>query len=251
MAAVVLLSPGGRFCEDLLAELARRGTPVDAVLIYPPTPRGWRAARLLAPLRWLVRRARALLRPLPRGGARRLVRTGPLNGPRMARALRRLGPDRVVLAHCGLVAPALLEIPGEGVVSVHPALLPWVRGNSPVANSLLRGIPLGATAFRVDAGIDTGRILARRLLEVRGGESTAELKAALHRLWVEMTADLATAPALGEGWTQAGRFPLARTLPAPAADEPVRRGVHRDLFERWRPACGPGLDLGPDAVTPP
>lgn len=251
MGPILLLSQATDFAADVLAALGRRGTPVDAVVLYAagrPASRLWRAAR----------RAKLALRvrsePRWSAGAREVVVTGALNGPRMTRDLQRLRPGIVVLGRCGLLAPHLLRIPPAGVVNVHPGLLPWIRGNSPLGNSLLRGVPLGSTAFRVDEGIDTGRILLRRLLPVAGGESTGALRDGLYRLWVEMTVELVASAGAGEiptGHSQEGPFPLCRTLDAPAEtaaiDELVRAGTARALFERWSPHCHDGSTLPPDA----
>jgi methionyl-tRNA formyltransferase len=245
---VVLLSSGTAFTSDVLAGLARRGAAVHAVLVYaPPRPPG-----VAALLRWVAGRVRLRAARRLRVGTGRVVFTGELNGARMVRDLERLAPDVLVLAHCGLVRPNVLSIPREGTVNVHAALLPWVRGNSPLANSLLREIPLGSTAFRVDEGIDTGRILARRLLPVAGGESVAALRAALHRVWVEMTVDLAVAAAaapLPPGRPHARRLPLCRTVSDADADVGLRvgRGDAKALFERWRPLCDASLSLPDDA----
>ncbi|MDB4952045.1 MAG: methionyl-tRNA formyltransferase [Gemmatimonadetes bacterium] len=256
---VVLLSPGGTFADAVLALLADRGVEIAAFLLYlPGGPGEWRKAptagrRLLSlagtPLRWARRRVRqrAHARAARRKGP--VVLTGRLNGARMERDLRRLAPDGVVLAHCGLVARNVLQVPRDGVVNVHPGLLPWIRGNSPIGNSLVRGVPLGATAFRVDPGIDTGAILARRLVPVSGVETAGELREAVFRLWVGMTADLAADACAGRvppGSPQHARFPLCGTLPAPEQialiEDAVRRGEPKALFDRWAPACDP-LDL--------
>jgi hypothetical protein len=266
---VVLLSPGGKFADALLGVLGQRGIEVDALLLYLPGAAGeWRKAPtavgrmrsfLRAPLRWARRRwkqhgeARAL------GRLGRVVSTGTLNGVRMMRHLRRLRPDVLVLAHCGIVQPHVLRIPGDGVLNVHPGLLPWIRGNSPIGHSLQRGVPLGATAFRVDPGIDTGAILTRRLVPIRGGETVEELREALFRLWVEMTADVVAQASAGRvppGLAQPGRFPLCRTLPVPEQrailDDAVLRDEPKALFDRWAAACDPvEFALPPDAeVTP-
>lgn len=268
---VVVLTTGGDLAARLLPLLAERGVRPTAVMVYVPSALAeWRGLRTLParllhlpllPLRWARRRLRPRRDPRLRPGGAPLVVTGPLNGPRMLRDLRRLRPDVVVLAGCGIVSPEVLAVPPGGVAGVHPGLLPWTRGSSPSLHSLARGVPLGATAFRVDAGIDTGPIVARRLLPVAGGETLAELRAALRGLWVEMTADLVAAAAagrLGPGSPQGARFPLCPRLEGPAGLEPaaaaVARGRAKALFDRWRPFCDPrDLSLPPpadDALLP-
>jgi hypothetical protein len=268
---VVVLSSHVEFTRALLQALDERGIRPDAVVLcVPGLAREWRSlpsavrrlrALPLLPLRWLSRRLGPRLDRRLRVGAQRVVFTGPPNGARMERDLRRLGPDLVVLARCALILePSVLSIPREGVVNVHPGLLPWIRGNSPVTHAMLRGVPLGASAFRVDPGIDTGPVLERRLLPVHGGETPAQLWDALHGLWVEMTADLvqaALAAPLAPGTPQPGRFPLCRSSTAAeraAAAAAVLRGDARALFERWRPRCDPAtlsLPLDADAELVP
>lgn len=257
---VVILSPGGRVVDAVLARLARSGAPADALLLYDRGVIGeWRRAGgsirgiPLLPARWLGRQIRRGITKPP-AGARTIVHTGALNGPRMLRDLARLGPDVIVLAHCGLVSADVLRAAKEGVVAVHPGLLPWIRGSSPLAHSLARGIPLGCTAFRADEGIDTGSILSRRLVPVDGSEGAGGLRDALFALWVEMTADLvanASAAPLPGGSAQPGRFPLCRPLPASEStamvEDAVRRDRARTLFDAWRPLCGADLRLPEDA----
>src|SRR5215218_1385497 len=176
---VVVLSSGVEFTRQLLQVLdERRIRPHALLLCVPGLAREWRAlpstarrlrALPLLPLRWVGRRLGPRLDRRLRVGGQRVVISGPLNGARMAKDLRRLDADVVVLARCALILePHVLSAAREGVVNVHPGLLPWIRGNSPVTHSVLRGVPLGASAFRVDPGIDTGPLLERRLLAVRG-----------------------------------------------------------------------------------
>lgn len=255
MNRVVVLSSGGEFTHRLLDTLDRRGIVLDALVVYaPPVKATGARGRVLAPLRRLRRQLRLRLDRRLRGGARQVVYTGGLNSARMERDLRRLAPDVVVLARTGLLGDPILAIPPGGVVNVHPGLLPWIRGNSPFGNALLRDVPLGGTAFRVDPGIDTGAVLQRRLVPVRGTETHAELRDALFRLWVEMTADWIAAAAAGPlpaGTPQTGRFPICRTNGA--ADEPAvarlcGEGAAKRLFNRWSPLCAaPDLALPADA----
>lgn len=246
---VALLSPGCSFADDVLAGLKERGGAVDSVVIYgPPAPRLPGAF-----VRWLARKAYLHLGRSRRSGPR-VVFTGALNGRRMADDLARLRPDVLVLARCGLLAPHVLAIPREGVVNVHPGLLPWIRNASPLASSLQRQVPLGAAAFRVNAGIDTGALLERRLVPVAGGERADDLRRAIYSLWVEMTVDLVVAAAAGplpHGTPQLTRFPPCRPVNDPAGiaamEDAIQRGLPKQLFDRWSGLCGPRATLPVDA----
>ena len=267
---VVILSHGDSAVPELLAALHTRGVRPHALVLYTASPlREWRAlppakrvaAFPLIPLRWIRRRIR--LRPgrQVRGHVGRVVITGPLNGRSMEKALRRLRPDVLFLAGCGVLSPEILAIPREGTVNAHPALLPWVRGNGAVENSILLGVPLGCTAFWVDPGIDTGRVIARRLVPVTEGEALEALRRGVRALWVEMAAALAAAATAGPlppGTAQPARFPLCRAVRDPerlaAVARAVERGVPATLFERWRPFADPrDLTLPPaaDALVAP
>ncbi|HET7229624.1 MAG TPA: formyltransferase family protein [Longimicrobium sp.] len=267
---VVILSHGDSAVPELVAALHARGVRPHALVLYAASPlREWRAlppgrrvaAFPLIPLRWARRRIRLRPRREVRGRVGRVVITGPLNGRSMEKAVRRLRPDVLLLAGCGILSPEILAIPREGTVNVHPALLPWVRGNGAVENSILLGVPLGCTTLWVDPGIDTGRVIARRLLPVAGGETLEALARFLRALWVEMAADLAAAAADGPlpaGTAQPARHPLCRAVRDPerraAVARAVERGVPSTLFERWRPFADPrDLALPPaaDALVAP
>jgi methionyl-tRNA formyltransferase len=171
----------------------------------------------------------------------------------MVRDLAALRPDVVVLARCRMLEAPVLRVAREGTVNVHPGLLPWIRGNSPAGHSLLRGIPLGVTSYRVDEGIDTGAIIERRLVAVPGDGSLDELKGALHRAWVDLTVDLIETvrrEGIPSGRPQPRRHPLCRTLSDPEQLAAVRaaalRGDARRLFLRFRPLCRDDLSLPSD-----
>jgi methionyl-tRNA formyltransferase len=77
--------------------------------------------------------------------------------------LARLAPDLLVVAAYGQILRArLLDLPRLGCVNLHASLLPRWRGAAPVAHALLAGDRrTGVTLMRMDAGLDTGPMLAR------------------------------------------------------------------------------------------
>lgn len=62
------------------------------------------------------------------------------------------------------------------IVNTHPALLPSFPGAHGVRDALAHGVKVtGATLLEVDAGVDTGRILAQRAVDVLEGDTEESL----------------------------------------------------------------------------
>lgn len=94
--------------------------------------------------------------------------------------LAELEPDLLVVAAYGLILPqAVLDIPARGALNVHASLLPKWRGAAPIQRAILAGDSVtGITIMRMEAGLDTGAMLAFARVPVEdktGGELTAEL----------------------------------------------------------------------------
>jgi phosphoribosylglycinamide formyltransferase-1 len=82
--------------------------------------------------------------------------------------LEGLGVELVVLAgYMQLLDPAFLARFGSRVINVHPALLPAFPGIRSVEQAIDYGVKVfGVTVHFVDEGVDTGRIIAQRALEL-------------------------------------------------------------------------------------
>jgi len=95
-----------------------------------------------------------------------------------AATLRALAPDAAVAA-CfpwRLPRPAT-EIPPLGILNVHPSLLPAGRGAEPVFWTLRRGERItGVTVHRMDAGFDSGPIVAQEAIPVPEGIRAPDLE---------------------------------------------------------------------------
>ena len=86
----------------------------------------------------------------------------------LAKEVAALEPDLVVLAGFMRVlgAPLLERFPGR-IINVHPALLPSFPGHSGPQDALDGGVRVsGCTVHIVDAGVDTGPILAQAAVPV-------------------------------------------------------------------------------------
>jgi methionyl-tRNA formyltransferase len=61
-----------------------------------------------------------------------------------------------------ILPPEFLALPPAGCINLHPSLLPYNRGAHPNVWSIIDGTPAGTTLHYIDAGVDTGDIIAQR-----------------------------------------------------------------------------------------
>ncbi|MGH3910815.1 MAG: phosphoribosylglycinamide formyltransferase [Pseudonocardiaceae bacterium] len=106
-------------------------------------------------------------------------------------------PDLVVSAgFMKILGPQFLSRFGGRIINTHPALLPAFPGPHPVADALAHGVRVsGATVHLVDAGVDSGPILAQRAVEVLPGDTEdllhERIKVVERRLLVDVVAEVA------------------------------------------------------------
>lgn len=86
-------------------------------------------------------------------------------------------PDLVISAgFMKLVGATFLERFGGRMINTHPALLPSFPGMHAVADALAHGVKVtGATIFAVDAGVDSGQIIAQEAVRVLPGDDVESL----------------------------------------------------------------------------
>lgn len=113
-------------------------------------------------------------------------------------------PDLVVSAgFMKILGPRVLA--AFPVVNTHPALLPAFPGMHAVRDALAYGVRItGCTVHLVDAGVDTGPVIAQEAVPVREDDDEATLheriKTVERRLLVEVVGRM-----VREGWTVEGR----------------------------------------------
>jgi len=94
----------------------------------------------------------------------------------LAAELARHRPDLVVLAgFMRVIAAGTVE--AYSMVNTHPSLLPSFPGAHAVRDALAHGVKVsGVTVHRVDAGLDSGPILAQAAVEVRPDDTEQSLQ---------------------------------------------------------------------------
>lgn len=113
--------------------------------------------------------------------------------------IEKKAPDIIVVAAFGQILPKeILELPRFGCVNVHASLLPKYRGASPIQWAILSGEKeSGVTIMRMDEGLDTGDIIARKSIALSPEETAGTLFEKLSSLGALLLAD--TLPSIENG----------------------------------------------------
>ncbi|MEM7497285.1 MAG: methionyl-tRNA formyltransferase, partial [Pseudomonadota bacterium] len=133
---------------------------------------------------------------------------------------RALAPDIAVVVAYGQILPqAALDIPRLGCLNAHASLLPRWRGAAPIQRAIMAGDrETGVSVMQMEAGLDTGPVLAREATPIGSGCTAGSLHDRLAtlsaRLMVETLARLATGPVAAdpqpsEGVTYAAKIEKA------------------------------------------
>jgi phosphoribosylglycinamide formyltransferase-1 len=95
----------------------------------------------------------------------------------LAERIAAFEPDLVVSAgFMKIVGPAVLDRFEGRLINTHPALLPLFPGAHAVRDALAAGATVtGSTVHLVDAGVDTGPVLAQREVPILPGDDEAGL----------------------------------------------------------------------------
>lgn len=114
-----------------------------------------------------------------------------------AKALRQSGVELVCLAgFMRLLRAPILDAFGGRIINIHPSLLPKYPGLNAWTQALEAGArESGCTVHYVDAGMDTGQVVAQAAVPVLSGDTAESLHARIqveeHRIYPEAIAKVA------------------------------------------------------------
>lgn len=93
----------------------------------------------------------------------------------LSKSVLNFQPDLIVSAgFMRIIKSNLFEV--VPTINAHPSLLPQFPGAHAVKDALAAGVnQTGATVHYVDAGVDTGKIIAQRKVEVRADDTESSL----------------------------------------------------------------------------
>ena len=154
------------FGVPALKSLADAGHKILAVYTQPDRPAGrGRKLGVSAVKGFALERGLPVRQPLT------------LKSENEIQALRAVLPDALIVIAYGLILPpAILTIPRFGCINVHASLLPRWRGAAPIQRAIEAGDEMtGITIMQMDAGLDTGAMLALAATPIHAHDTAASL----------------------------------------------------------------------------
>ncbi|MDP4033026.1 MAG: methionyl-tRNA formyltransferase [Pseudorhodobacter sp.] len=153
------------FAVPILDALAAKH---DILCVYtqPPRPAGRGKQPRPSPVQ-----ARALALGLP------TRHPTSLRSPEALAAFASLNADIAVVVAYGLILPqTILDAPTFGCLNIHASLLPRWRGAAPIHRAIMAGdTQTGVCIMQMQAGLDTGPVLARATTPINPTDTTADL----------------------------------------------------------------------------
>ncbi|HKW30207.1 MAG TPA: methionyl-tRNA formyltransferase [Verrucomicrobiae bacterium] len=174
---IVFMGTAELSCASLAALAGDRQFSVAAVVTQPDRPKGRELKLQPSPVKTLAQKLdRPVLQPAKARDGQFIAELGRLN------------PDLIVVVAYGHILPqTILDLPRYGCLNVHTSLLPKYRGAAPIQWAIAHGdAETGVTLMKMDAGLDTGPIVAQRRTPIRPADDSATLHDRLAQLGAEL-----------------------------------------------------------------
>ncbi|WP_303784040.1 methionyl-tRNA formyltransferase [Azovibrio restrictus] len=169
------------FAASALAALIEAGHEIALVLTQPDRPAGRGMQLQASPVKQLA---------LQHG----IEVFQPLSLKKDAEARQKIAAveaDAMIVAAYGLILPQeVLDMPRFGCLNIHASLLPRWRGAAPIQRAIQAGdTETGVCIMQMEAGLDTGPVLARVSTPIGSEDTAASLHDRLARLGARLMVD--------------------------------------------------------------
>ena len=176
----ILFAGTPAFAEIALKALINCKAEVVAVLTQPDRPSGRGQQLKQSPVKLLANQS-----GLP------VLQPTTLKNEEIQKRLVEYKPDLMIVAAYGLILPAaVLQIPSLGCLNIHASLLPRWRGAAPIQRAIQAGDKeTGITIMQMDAGLDTGDMLLKKVCGISHKDTAETLHDKLATLGAEAIID--------------------------------------------------------------
>lgn len=165
------------FALTALKALMAAGHEIPCVYTQPPRPAGRGKHERPTPVHAYA---------LERGLEARTPKS--LKNAEAQSAFAALGVDAAIVVAYGLILPqAILDATRLGAFNLHASLLPRWRGAAPIQRAIMAGdCVTGVEVMRMEAGLDTGPVLAMETIAIEFDDTAATLHDKLALLGAEL-----------------------------------------------------------------
>ena len=176
-AAKLLFAGTPEFALESLRALHKAGFTPAAVLTQPDRPAGRGKKMTESPVKQFARKHDISV-----------WQPETLKDADIVAQIAATNPDLIIVAAYGLLLPqAVLDLPERGCVNVHASLLPRWRGAAPIQAAILEGdSQTGISLMQMEAGLDTGPVMASATTSIGAQEAAGALHDRLATLGGEL-----------------------------------------------------------------
>ncbi len=177
----VIFAGTPEFAAQALKSIAEAGHEIALVLSQPDRPAGRGMSLQASPVKKLAQELGCeVFQPLT------------LKDPEAQAKVAAVGADVMVVAAYGLILPqAVLDMPKYGCINIHASLLPRWRGAAPIQRAIEAGdAESGVCIMQMEAGLDTGPVLARVSTPISLQDTAATLHDRLAELGASSVVDV-------------------------------------------------------------
>lgn len=209
----------------VLAQLLEAGVEVSVVLTRADSPQGRKRVFQHTPVAEV-----AMRHSLP------TIKSNIVDESVVAELSRYQVDAAIVVAFGVLLKQSAIDAIPDGWFNLHFSMLPKYRGAAPVQRALMNGeVETGVTLFKIDAGLDTGPVLASLPVTVSPDETATELLSRLSLLGATLVTECL--PRIYSGFaaleTQVGEATFAPKLQREDAFLSFRES-RTETFNRYR-----------------
>ena len=168
------------FAVPSLRRLAAAGHDIRAVITQPDRPAGRGRQMRASPVKEAALELGLMI-----------LQPTSLRDEAVLERMRGIQPEvMAAVAYGQILRPEVLAIAPKGVVNVHPSLLPRYRGPSPIQSAILSGDDVtGVTIMLMDAGTDSGPVLAQQEVAIEAEDTGGSLSGQLADVGARLLAD--------------------------------------------------------------
>lgn len=171
---VFMGTPG--FAVSALDALVKNGANIVAVVTVPDKPAG----------RGLTLKE-SEVKQYAVANNLKVLQPEKLKDPLFVKAMRELQPDLAVVVAFRMLPEVIWSMPRKGTINLHASLLPQYRGAAPINWAVINGeTKTGVTTFFIEKEIDSGKVIAKREVEIAANDTAGSVHDKLAQVGSEL-----------------------------------------------------------------